>query len=73
MDVLTEMLASRTVTIGFNLSEGGLDVLVPIDLQVYDAEIASPQRVMRKRPGEATKKFINCLSSLWTPDGGAKR
>lgn len=42
--LLLEMLESGKVTIGFNRKKDGLDVLLPIDLKVFDAEYPNSGR-----------------------------
>lgn len=62
--LLLEMLESGKVTIGFNRHKGGLDVLVPIDLKVFDAEYPSSGNVVRKRSNEAITEFLGCYKEL---------
>jgi len=52
------------VTIGFNREKGGLDVLVPIDLKVFDAEYSDSGKVVRKRSNEAITQFLGCYKEL---------
>jgi len=62
--LLIEMLTSGKVTIGFNRKKGGLDVIVPIDLKVFDAEYQSSGKVIRKRSNETITQFIGCYRAL---------
>ena len=62
--LLIEMLESGKVTIGFNREKGGLDVIVPIDLKVFDAEYQSSGKVIRKRSDETIIQFIGCYKEL---------
>jgi len=62
--LLVEMLASGKVTIGFNRKKDGLDVIVPIDLKVFDAEYLSSGKVIRKRSDETITQFLLCFKEL---------
>ena len=67
-NLLIEMLQSGKVTIGFNREKGGLDVLVPIDLTVLDAEYPGSGKVVRKRSNETITRFIGCYEDLLNQD-----
>jgi hypothetical protein len=58
------MLDTGKVTIGFNRNKDGIDVLVPIDLKVYDAEPVTPQSFRRKRSDEAITQFLGCFQEI---------
>lgn len=60
---ITEMIDSGMVTIGFNRSKNGLDVLVPIDLRVSETTY-SESSVIRKRSDVATNGFTDCYLKL---------
>lgn len=62
--LLLEMLDSGKVTVGFNRKKDGLDVLVPIDLKVFDTEYLSSGKVIRKRSDEAILQFLACYKEL---------
>lgn len=62
--LLLEMLESGKVTIGFNRMKDGLDVLVPVDLTVFDAEYLSSGKVIRKHSNEAISQFLACNKEL---------
>lgn len=62
--VLFEMLELGKVTIGFNRKPSGVDVLVPIDLRVFDAEAIPPQTFRRKRSNQAINGFSGCIGEL---------
>jgi len=64
LDLLNEMILTRKVTIGFNRAEKGMDVLVPIDLDVIDAEYTADKKVIRKRSKETLLNFSNCFLTL---------
>ena len=59
--LLLEMADAGKVTIAFNRREAGMDVLVPVDLMVHDAEYASSGAVMRKRSPDSIMKFFGLL------------
>ncbi len=64
MELLLEMTDSRKVTVAFNRAKGGMDVLVPIDLDIVDAEFAGGDRVIRKRTKETLANFDECFLTL---------
>lgn len=64
MNVLLEMLEVGEVTIGFNRWKDGMDVLVPIDLKVFDAEPLPSQTFRRKRSPDAIKQFLGCFKKF---------
>lgn len=64
MNFLEKMLELGEVTIGFNRKEGGMDVLVPIDLKVFDAEPLPSERFHRKRSVDALKNFSGCYAEI---------
>lgn len=64
MDLYGEMMDSRKVTVAFNRKKGGMDVLVPVDLDVIDAEYLGGDKVVRKRSEETILSFAGCSSTL---------
>jgi hypothetical protein len=62
--VLLELLSPGVATIGYSRKAGGMDVLVPLDLQVTDAEYTPDQRVIRTRSPEAATEFSNCTNRV---------
>lgn len=62
--LLLEMLDTGEVTIGFNRNKNGIDVLVPIDLKVFDAEPLPPQSFRRKRSDDAITQFSGCFQEI---------
>ena len=62
--LLDEMLESRKVTVAFNRRKNGMDVLVPIDLDVIDAEYPGGDKVVRKRSNETVPSFVACFQTL---------
>jgi hypothetical protein len=59
-----EIIDSGKVTVAFNRKKGGMDVLVPIDLSVSDAESPDGDKVVRKRSNEAVSNFVTCSATL---------
>lgn len=53
-----------TWTIGFNLVENGLDVMIPVDLQVSDTEVLASGKVVRKRSNNAITQFLECYKEI---------
>lgn len=62
--LIFEMLDAGKVIIGFNRNKNGIDVLVPIDLKVFDAEPLPPQSFRRKRSDEANTQFLGCFKEI---------
>lgn len=61
--VLTEMLQDGAVTIGYKRRDGDADVLLPIDLRVYEAEPIPGGTYRRKRSSEALIRFERCIDA----------
>ena len=59
-----EMMDLGKVTIAFNRKKNGVDVLVPVDLDVIDAEFPGGDRVVRKRSKDTVVNFDNCFLKL---------
>ena len=64
MSLFEEMMDSRKITIGFNRKKNGMDVAVPLDLDVIDVEDAGGDKVVRKRSKETVENFTNCFLTL---------
>ena len=64
LNLYKEIMDSGKVTVGFNRKKGGMDVLVPIDLSVSDAESPDGDKVVRKRSNEAVSNFAICSTTL---------
>ena len=64
MNFLVKMLELGEITIGFNYKEGGMDVLVPIDLKVFDVELLPTGHYLRKRSVEALENFSGCFAEI---------
>lgn len=63
MDVLADILKGEPVTIGFNRQKGGLDVLVPLDLQVVESTV-SESGFVHRRSNETLLQFSSCVQEL---------
>lgn len=59
-----EMLDQAKVTIGFHRTEGGADVLVPLDLSVSSAEAVAGWTYRRTRSSDAVMQFRECFDKL---------
>ena len=62
--VYNEMLESGKVTIAFNRSQNGMDVLVPVDLRVVDSEVLKKKNVNRKISEKSLHAFAECAAKL---------
>lgn len=56
------VIAQGPVSVGFNRKEGGLDVVVPLDLSVRDTKMES--QVVRVRDRKLGEGFSQCLRQL---------
>ena len=63
-NLITEMLGSGRVTIGFNRKRGGLDVMIPVDLTVSSSEFTENGRLRQRHTSEAPGAFAQCLAVL---------
>lgn len=64
MDLLMEMMDTKKVTVVFNRKKNGMDVLVPVDLDVINAEYPGGDSVVRKRSKETLANFSDCFLTL---------
>jgi hypothetical protein len=64
LKVYEDILSGAPVTIGFNRKKGGLDVLVPLDLQVVEPTIAADGSIKRRRSGEMLEQFAVCNNEV---------
>lgn len=62
--VFDDMVKSRKVTVAFNRKLNGLDVLVPIDLDVIDATYPGGNAVTRVRSKVTMNDFMDCFLKL---------
>jgi hypothetical protein len=60
LKLLMETLQARKVVVGFNRKEGGLDVLVPLDLTVVKTA-SSGDKAQRTRSSEPVQAFGQCV------------
>lgn len=66
--VLSEILETGRVNIGFNLVENGLDVLFPVNLQVSDTEVLASGKIVRRRSINAITQFLGCYKEILQQD-----
>ena len=64
MKVYGDIINGTAITIGFDRSKGGLDVLVPLDLKVAESTIAADGSITRRRSDEGLLLFIDCVSEV---------
>ena len=64
MGLFDEMMDLRKVTIAFNRQKNGMDVLVPVDFDVTDADYLDGARVVRKRSKATKTNFMSCFATL---------
>ena len=62
--LLGEMMDLGKVTVAFNRNKTGIDVLVPVDFDVIDAEYPGGGKVVRKRSSDTMANFATCSSTL---------
>ena len=62
--VLKDMMDTGRLTIGYTRKQDGMDVLVPLDLRVADANYNSDGSVSRKRSPDALVAFAECFTSV---------
>ena len=60
MRVLEELMTNSNISIGYNRTSNGLDVLVPLDLSVADSELVADQKVRRTKSNQIAAGFSNC-------------
>ena len=64
MGLFEEMMDLGKVTIAFNRTKNGMDVLVPVDFDVIDADYLDGARVVRKRSKATQTNFMSCFATL---------
>lgn len=62
--IIDEIIESGKVTLAFNRKPNGMDVLVPIDLDVIDATYPGGNSVARVRSKETMNDFLVCYKKL---------
>lgn len=60
---LEAIVKQQKVTVGFNRRDGGLDVVIPLDMSVRDTEI-SGEKTVRTRDDKLGKGFAVCIREL---------
>jgi hypothetical protein len=64
LEIVSDALNNKNITIAFNREPRGLDVQVPIDLTVEETTDTGD----RKRSPKTIKEFLSCASELLEPD-----
>jgi hypothetical protein len=64
LQVLGDIAKGTNMSIGFNRSQGGLDVLVPIDLRVAKSAIGNAGMVSRHQSDHMLMEFVTCVSDV---------
>jgi hypothetical protein len=64
MKVYKDIADGVPITIGFNRRDGGMDILVPIDLSVAETTMAADGSYVRRRSDEMLLKFVNCVGDV---------
>jgi hypothetical protein len=62
--VFDDIVTSQKVTVAFNRKANGLDVLIPIDLNVIDSTYPGGTKVARVRSKETMNDFLGCFIKL---------
>ena len=64
VDIMEGLFSNSGVKIGYNRRPGGIDVMVPLDLQVIDSEYSQDQQVHRSSSPENLIQFIRCTETV---------
>jgi len=64
LETLKELMGAGKVSIGYNRKNGGMDVLVPLDLTVVDSEYTPSQKALRKHSPTAALGFSDCTGKV---------
>lgn len=62
--VLEDIANGHPVTIGFNREKGGLDVLVPLELDVAESTVAADDTISRRRSDTMLLQFFSCVEDV---------
>jgi hypothetical protein len=62
--VFDDIIATQKVTLAFNRKANGLDVLIPVDLDVIDATYPGGNKVTRVKSKETMNDFLGCFEKL---------
>jgi hypothetical protein len=71
--LIDEIYESKTLIVGFNAIDGGIDFLVPVDLRVSDAIEQPDGSYKRTISNKATGDFTACTARLMSEAIGAKK
>lgn len=63
MKVMEDMANQQPLIIGFNRRKGGMDILVPLDLMVFES-VATPQGIQRRRSPAMLHNYLSCTSEV---------
>lgn len=61
---LKDFLENANIQIGYNLKEGGLDMLAPLDLFVVDSSMTPNSEFKRKTSPDALSAFSDCVGKV---------
>jgi hypothetical protein len=61
---LEDFLENKNIQIGYNLKEGGLDMLAPLDLFVVDSSMTANAEFKRKTSPDVLLAFSDCVGKL---------
>lgn len=64
LGVYKDIVDGVPITIGFNRTKGGLDVLVPLDLNVAESTITADGSIKRRRSNEMLIQFLECVTDV---------
>ena len=64
LKVYKDIVDGVPITIGFNRRKGGLDVLVPLDLNVAESTIIADGSIKRRRSNEMLLQFLECAADV---------
>jgi hypothetical protein len=64
MKVYKDIAEGVPITIGFNRREGGMDILVPLDLGVAETTMKADGSYVRRRSDDMVLKFLDCVTDI---------
>jgi hypothetical protein len=70
--VIGDIADTSSITIGYNRKDGGMDVLVPLDLTVVQSDYNDAQEVIRKTSPEVLDKWAQCVTKVLSHALGKK-
>lgn len=65
MNVYMDILNGEPVTIGFNRKNGGLDVLVPLNLRIADTSVSPDGSIVHRESDEMLQRFAECSNEVF--------